>query len=245
MTGPLPDTFLRIEEDKQFCFDCHSGLPCFTECCRQLDLALTPYDVLRLKKRLDMESGRFLEQYVIIEWDKRIVFPQCYLTMVDDGRASCVFLAAEGCQVYEDRPGSCRAYPVGRGVTSEYSERQPTEIFVLVKENHCRGFEESPVHFPSEYLTKQGFDQYLAYNDAVMSILQHKKIRQGFRPSRSQLDQFILALYNLDLFRQEMSDGRISMHRPLTSAEIQGLAGNEENLLLLGINWLKQELFDE
>ena len=54
-----------------------------------------------------------------------------------------------------------------------------------------------------------------------------------------------MALYNLDLFRQEMSDDRISMHRPLSPGEIQGLAGNEEQLLLLGVSWLHQELFGE
>ena len=49
----------------------------------------------------------------------------------------------------------------------------------------------------------------------------------------------------INLFRQEMSDGRISMHRPLNPSEIQGLTGNEEQLLLLGVSWLHQELFGE
>lgn len=245
MTGPLPDNFHQVEEDQQFCFSCHPEVPCFTECCRQLDLALTPYDVLRLKNRLQMHSGTFLEQYVIIEWDERITFPQCYLTMVDDGRASCVFVSTEGCEVYEDRPGACRAYPVGRGVSQQENEQKTTEQYVLIQEPHCRGFEESPSQTPLEYLRDQGLDDYSLMNDKIMSILQHEQIQKGFRPSRQQLDQYILALYNLDLFRQEMSDGRISLRRPLNPHELQGLAGNEEQLLLLGVNWLKQELFNE
>lgn len=241
MTEKLPENFRQVEQDQQFNFACHPGVPCFTECCRELDLALTPYDVLRLKKRLQIQSGIFLEQYVIIEWDERLVFPQCYLTMVDDGRASCIFVSSEGCTVYEDRPGACRAYPVGRGV----SKQDAQEHFVLVEESHCKGFNEPTSQTPQHYLREQGLDDYSRHNDAMAAILQNEKIQRGFRPNRQQLDKFIMALYNLDLFRQEMSDGRIAMNRPLSPAELQGLAGNEEQLLFLGINWLKQELFGE
>ena len=78
-----------------------------------------------------------------------------------------------------------------------------------------------------------------------MQLLQHPRIHAGFRPSRTQLDQFILALYNLDMFRQEMADGRLSMNRPLSAVELQALAGDDEELLLLGIRWLMQEFFAE
>ena len=245
MTGQLPDNFRQIKQDQQFCFSCHPAVACFTECCRQLDLALSPYDVLRLKNRLQMHSGTFLEQYVIVEWDERIVFPQCYLTMIDDGRASCVFVSPQGCTVYEDRPGACRAYPLGRGASRPDEHQKAAELFVLVEEPHCRGFEESTHHTPQNYLREQGLKDYSRFDDAIIPLLHHEMIRKGFRPTPSQLDQYILALYNLDQFRQEMSNGRISMHRPLTPGEMQGLAGNEEQLLLLGIGWLRQEFFDE
>ncbi len=50
-------------EDNSFSFACHPGLSCFTECCRDLRLALTPYDILRLKNRLGLASNDFLDQY--------------------------------------------------------------------------------------------------------------------------------------------------------------------------------------
>jgi len=245
VNGPLQNSFRPVGPDQRFRFACHPGIACFTECCRQLDLALTPYDVLRLKKNLGLRSDEFLEQYVIIEWDERTVFPQCYLTMVDDGRASCVFVTPKGCSVYQDRPGACRAYPVGRGASRDNHRRQVSEHFVLVEEPHCRGFEESPSQTPPEYLRAQSLAAYSRFNDEVMSILQHDRVKQGFQPDRRQLEQYIMALYNLDLFRQEMSDGRIAMRRPLAIGELQGLAGDEEQLLLLGLRWLQQELFDQ
>ena len=244
MTDQLPEHFHRIERSEAFTFSCHPGISCFTECCRELDLALTPYDVVRLKNRLDMHSGRFLEQYVIIEWDESTIFPQCYLTMVDDGRASCVFVSTAGCTVYEDRPSSCRAYPVGRGATRR-GDGQVDEQFILVKEPHCKGFAEPAAQTADTYFINQGLAEYNRFNDVLMTILQHEKIMNGYRLSRQQVEQFLLALYNLDMFRQEMSDGRIAMKKPLTPEDLQGLAGDDEKLLLLSVKWLKQELFDE
>jgi hypothetical protein len=58
-----------------------------------------------------------------------------------------------------------------------------------------------------------------------------------------QLDQYMLALYDLDQFRRQMVDGRIALNRPLTPAQLQGLAGDDEELLLLAVRWLMQEYF--
>lgn len=244
MSNDLPENFHAIENDEPFHFSCHPGVPCFTECCRQLDLALSPYDVLRLKNRLQMPAGNFLEKYVIIEWDGEAPFPSCYLTMVDDGRASCVFVSDKGCEVYEDRPGACRAYPVGRGA-SRNTEGGVHELFVLVKEPHCKGFAEPDEQTIQSYFKDQELDIYNEFNDLIMTILQHERIKQGFRPSRSQLDQFVMALYNLDMFRQEMADGRISMPRPLGVDELQAMAGDDEALLRMAVRWLNWELFGE
>jgi len=244
MQDQLPENFHPLRKDASFCFSCHSGVPCFTECCRELELALTPYDVLRIKNRLQMHSGTFLEKFVIIEWEEGQIFPSCYLTMVDDGRASCAFVQEDGCSVYTDRPGACRSYPIGRGVRQK-NDKSKQEMFVLIRESHCQGFKESINQTPLEYFTDQKLTDYNTANDSLMPLLQHKRIQQGFRPDRDGLDQFILALYNLDMFRQEMADGRLSMQRPLTAMELRAMAGDDEALLKLGIQWLLQEFFQE
>ena len=240
---PTEQQILPTATDRPFTFACHPGVPCFTECCRELDLALTPYDVLRLKRSLGITSGQFLERYVIVEWEASELFPACYLTMVDDGRASCVFVGATGCTVYPDRPGSCRAYPIGRGA-ARTDQGTPVESLVVVRETHCRGFAEECTQTVADYLRGQGLDLYNRYNDALLPLIQHPTIQDGsFRPSRMQLDQYMLALYDLDQFRRQMTDGRIALNRPLTPQQLQGLAGDDEELLLLAVRWLLQEFF--
>ncbi len=244
MTANLPEHCQPLAADAPFRFACRPGLACFTECCRQLDLALTPHDVLRLKRRLNMDSGSFLEQYVIVAWDEGMIFPACFLTMVDDGRASCVFVTGEGCSVYADRPAACRAYPAGRGVSCR-ADGSLDERFVLLRELHCLGFTEPQAQTAPEYFHAQGLKEYNRINDQLLRLHQHPRIQAGFRLSPQQLDQYVIALYNLDFFRQEMADGRIAMRRPLTALELRALAGDDEELLLLGLRWLLQEYFNE
>ena len=243
--GQLPEQFAPIEATRLLRFACHPGVACFTECCRELDLALTPYDVLRLKRHLEISSGKFLAQYVIVEWDEQQVFPNCYLTMVDDGRASCVFVDAAGCTVYTDRPGSCRAYPIGRGAARTV-EGRPAESLVLIREPHCLGFGEEAEQAAGDYLRDQGLEPYNQYNDALLELLQHPRVRnRTFRPTRHQLDQYMLALYDLDQFRSALNEGRLTLSDPLTPAQLKGLTGDDEELLLLGIRWLMREFFGE
>ncbi len=244
MSENIADNFKPLGLDEEFCFACHPGVPCFTQCCQQLDLVLTPYDVLRLKNRLELHSGVFLEKYVIIEWDESEPFPLCYLTMIDDGQASCAFVSPQGCTIYEDRPGSCRTYPVGRGAR-QGSDGSVEELCVLIREPHCQGFQQNQTQTPKQYFQSQGLESYNHFNDKVLTLLKHERIQEGFRPDKQQLDQFILALYNLDMFRQEIADGRITLNSSMNASQLQGLAGDDEEMLNIGIEWLQQQLFSE
>ena len=78
----------------------------------------------------------------------------------------------------------------------------------------------------------------------LYEVITHPSILEGtFRPSRQQLDQYTLALYDLDQFRMDMVEGRISLNRPLNPAQLSGIAGDDEELLLLAICWLMQEFY--
>ncbi len=242
MIPDLPDNVIRLAPEATFRFGCHPGVACFTECCRELELALTPYDILRLKKRLGVDSSTFLERYVIIEKDPRNPFPGLYLTMVDDGRASCVFVGERGCRVYEDRPGACRAYPLGRGV-----HRTPggkiRESHVLLRESHCRGFDAGENHTAASYSADQGLDRYNRFNDRLTAILQHEKIRRGFLPEKKSADHFVLFLYDLDSFRSFLTESGYSPDPAHGMDETLALAGDDERLLELGMRLLAVELF--
>ncbi|MGW8193049.1 MAG: YkgJ family cysteine cluster protein [Desulforhopalus sp.] len=236
----LPEYVTRLKPDETFTFSCHRGVKCFTECCRMLELALSPYDILRLRKATGLRSEQLLDRYVIVEHEPEEPFPRFYLTMVDDGRASCVFVADKGCTVYQHRPAACRTYPLGRAST-RLEDGGIKEHFVLMKEKHCLGFLEPDVQDAKRYSVDQDLHSYNRFNDAVAKILQHDAIRKGYLPTAEQLEMFTLALYNLDSFR-DMVEGDMLGSLSISTIDRKRLQ-NDEELLLFAIDWVLQQLF--
>jgi hypothetical protein len=56
----------RLGPDDRFSFACHPGVSCFNCCCANINIFLSPYDVLRLKKRLGISSTEFLDRYAAL-----------------------------------------------------------------------------------------------------------------------------------------------------------------------------------
>jgi uncharacterized protein len=240
----FPENVTRLCPGKRFSFGCHPGISCFTECCRELELALTPYDVLCLCKELKVNASDFIDRYVVLERNEKGGFPSLYLGMVDDGRASCPFISESGCSVYNSRPGACRAYPVGRGVTLD-AEGRMHEIYILVHENHCLGFAESTTHSAAEWFENQGLNAYNRINDEVLGLLQHEQIQAVIPFTVEQIDTFMLGLYKLDEFRSLVSSPAFQNKYRLDPAEYKTVLGDDLKLLRFGIRWLKEHLLSE
>ncbi len=238
----LPKNVTRIEPDERFRFSCHPQVDCFTDCCRELELALSPYDVLRLKQETGLDSSTFLERYVIQEQDEDDVFPRFYLTMIDDGSASCVFVSEKGCTVYPGRPGACRAYPMGRAATRR-DDNSMEDFFVLLKEPHCRGFQEQEEQTAEKYSKEQGLTSYNAFNDRVAALLQHEEIRRGMRLTKENTEFFVLTLYDLDHFRKLLDEG--SLPRQEQYEDQKEACKDDEQLLIFGLQWLQHHLFQK
>ena len=236
----LPGFIHKLDRDEKFTFACHKGVGCFTECCRLLDLALTPYDILRLRRATGLDSRVLLDRYVIIEQETDGAFPRLYLTMVDDGRGSCPFVSPNGCSVYQHRPGACRVYPLGRATSRDRSGKIE-EQFVLLKEEHCRGFEENTPQVAERYGIEQGMTEYFLFNDALAALLHNEKTCQGFRPTTTEKELFILAIYNLDEWRGILLRGTYDSIDSNT-AHTMGKSTDEE-LLLFSLNWLSERIF--
>jgi Fe-S-cluster containining protein len=238
----FPENVSRLCGKKRFSFRCHPNVTCFTECCRELELALAPYDVLCLCKELQISSAEFIDRYVVMEQDERGGFPSLYLGMVDDGRASCPFISKEGCKVYNSRPGACRAYPVGRGVTLD-ANGTVREICVLVHEEHCQGFSEPHSHNVAEWFKNQGLTEHNTVNDELLSLLYHDQAHQGTSLTQEEKDTFLLALYKLDEFRKMVASPAFYDKFMLSKEERQTVLADDLHLLGFGIRWLTELLF--
>ena len=64
-----------LSEETEIPFRCYPGISCFNACCRNKHLPLSPYDVLRLKRALRLDSDTFLVEYAVYALDSRSGFP--------------------------------------------------------------------------------------------------------------------------------------------------------------------------
>jgi len=189
-----------------------------------------------------MSATEFIGRFAVVEEDENGGFPRLYLGMVDDGKASCPFISEKGCRVYNSRPGACRAYPVGRGATLDVKGRLH-EIHVLVREEHCLGFREPDSHTVAEWFENQGLNDYNAFNDEVLSLLQHEQMHQSVCFTCKQKENFMLALYKLDEFRKVVSAVAFQKTNKLSQEEREAILEDDLSLLRFGIDWLKKLLF--
>src|SRR4030066_203043 len=75
---------VKLTLDSKFKFRCHKAIKCFTKCCSNIDILLTPYDILKLKNRLRLSSGEFLSKYTYVKIDENSSLPHVILKMTDD-----------------------------------------------------------------------------------------------------------------------------------------------------------------
>ncbi|MCE5335327.1 MAG: YkgJ family cysteine cluster protein, partial [Desulfobacteraceae bacterium] len=194
-------------ENGGFRFACHPGVPCFTECCRQLNLMLTPYDIVRLKRGLGLASGEFLDRFTDCGFDENRHLPMVYLQMNTDERKTCPFVSPAGCTVYGDRPSACRIYPIARASRLHRVHGTILENYFVLREGHCKGFEEPQFWKIEEWLGDQGLKAYYELNDLWMQIITHPRLRNS-PLSQQQQQMFYLASYDLDKFRHMILHSR-------------------------------------
>jgi hypothetical protein len=190
-----------LNDHSIFTFNCHPGVSCFTDCCNDVEMTLYPYDIIRLKNCLNIDSENFLEKYTQIEFDEGVWFPR--LTLKMESNKACPFLRTDGCFVYDDRPFSCRSYPLARSVTRACSPEKQEAKYYLVRHHYCRGHESSRQWNLSEWIDNSGLKKFNDMNSQWISIYTLLK-SYPFETTGMNMNFFRLlfcASYNLDNFR--------------------------------------------
>ena len=135
-----------ISEDTPFRFLCDKSIPCFNECCRDLNQFLTPYDILRIKKSLNLTSSEFLSQYCKQHTGPESGLPIITLKPVDDMDLKCPFVTPEGCHIYDDRPSSCRMYPLARAISrNRLTGEKTVQYMLMMKSPTAMGLSKTPL----------------------------------------------------------------------------------------------------
>ncbi|HCY85965.1 MAG TPA: zinc/iron-chelating domain-containing protein [Desulfobacteraceae bacterium] len=236
----------QMSMNSRFKFKCHKGVSCFTDCCRGIDIMLTPYDILTMRKKLDMSSEKFLAIFTTPQILEKADMPVVTLKLLDDDRNSCPFVEDEdGCVIYEDRPSTCRYYPIGVGSLSYSGEQgEKDEFFFSVKESHCKGFEEDQEWTVADWREDQGIDLRDEVNEGWMDLMVRKKsLPASMKLSEQAKQMFFTACYNIDKFKTFVFESSFLERYDIPEATLKELKEDDVKLLQFGFEWLKVTFF--
>jgi Fe-S-cluster containining protein len=235
----------RLTISDTISFACRKELPCFNQCCADINIVLTPLDIIRLKNRLGISSDEFLGKYGVIPFNKQQKLPVVILKMEKNERKSCQLLSQDGCTVYEDRPWACRMYPVGLAASEKKGDGTSEVFYFLMDEEQCQGLKENREITIEDWIKEQGIGEYEEVGQLFNDVTMHKAMLSGHELGPKQMEMFYMVCYNIDKFRRFVFESRFLQTVEVDEALLDKLKTDDIELFKFGINWLKFSLFNE
>ncbi len=240
-----------LTEDHKIKFACHPGVSCFNACCKQADVMLAPYDVIRLKQKLELTSEQFLKDYTVPwEMDGDGVIGVKLKTNEDK---HCLLMTEKGCSVYKDRPAACRYYPFGLMGVKHTEAKADEQNYFRIEEEHCKGHEQENF-LPDtkeitlgEYRKTQGVEEFDKFNlDWIRLMLKKKSAGPAVgTPSVESLQVLFMATYDLDRFKRFVFSPNFQSVYLLDKDFLDTIQKDDLALLEFGYRFLRQVLFGE
>lgn len=219
----------RMNAEHVFRFNCSPGIECFTQCCRDVTIVLTPYDVLRLKIALQISSDEFLDRYSLIIPREHRVIPMVTLRMNEHDRR-CPFVNGQGCQVYAERPWPCRMFPLDMNDDGTFR--------IIADPSKCLGLQKGNESRITDWLTEQGTPIYDQMNAAFSEITYPLQAQELDIDNPKVHKMTFMALYNLDKFREFVFNSTFLDRFNIDQERIQTVKDSDLELLKLAFDWV-------
>jgi len=226
----------RLDKEHIFRFECNPGSPCYTKCCRDVTIALTPYDVVRIKKALNIDSDSFIENYTILLPKPKKLIPLVILKMQKDDK-KCPFVTPEGCSIYDDRPWACRMYPLDINDDGTYR--------IIGKSNECLGLFSPKQYKIEDWLVTQGVAAYDEMSKLVSQVILPLTVYEHEITNPQIAKMIFMSLYNLDKFREFVFNSKFLEKLTVSENRINDIKTDDIALLEFAIDWIKFGIFGE
>jgi Fe-S-cluster containining protein len=235
----------QLTGDGRYVFGCGSSLPCFTRCCADVNIVLTPVDVLRLSRRLGLTTTEFLARHALVPIAKDLQLPVVMLRMGEDEGRRCVFVGEAGCTVYEDRPWSCRMYPVAMALPPARAGFEPRPLYFLLEDEFCHGREAGRTWSVDEWRRDQGIEEREELESGFRDLVSHPWFIGGRQLDPKRCEIFFTACYDLDRFRSFVFESTFLDRFDLEKDTVERIRVDDEALLRFAFRWLRFALFGE
>lgn len=231
-----PESGRKMSPDQMFRFQCGPSVSCYTRCCQDVSIALTPYDVLRMKNALNMTSGDFLDRYTLIVGRDKQLIPVVFLKMNEEDK-KCPFVSEEGCRIYENRPWACRMFPL---------DMDSEGMFQLIADPaKCKGLVSGETIRIADWLVEQGIVPYDRMNTRFAEVTTPLQATQPDIENPEISKMIFMALYNLDRFRAFIFESTFLQRFEVDPVRVEKIKRSDEDLLHFGIDWIKFGVFGQ
>ena len=234
-----------------FSFACHPGVSCFNRCCHEIDVILTPSDILKIKTELNISSDKFLTQFTTMQKLKGTGIPLVKLQMRENTNGACIFLdQKKGCSIYHTRPLVCRSYPLGLASldprqSETQEEGQPTEARFIIREDICMGHSEPKTWTLKEWMKDQETIGLEKDNKDWLDIVARLKAMKFGENQQHEISLFIMASYDIDTFSRFVFESSMLKRFKVEKKTVDLIRSNQLELLKFGMMWLQFSLFGE
>ncbi len=184
-----------------------------------------------MKNRLGILSTDFLKKYTKTLIAPETSLPAVQFKMDDENDNRCYFVGDKGCEIYEQRPWSCRMYPL--------DSCEEGECFSpIVDANRCQGLKDDQVWQLRDWFHVQGLEPYNHWNQRFAELTEDEKLTSWRKEHPGGIEIFHLVCYDLDRFRDVVLKERLHMIDP-QSADPDNLQTDDLALLDFSFTWLK------
>jgi uncharacterized protein len=149
----------------------------------------------------------------------------------------CPLVTQEGCSVYENRPWSCRMFPLDQLSKNEFQ--------TIAQSDFCKGLLEETVQPVLEYLHGQGVDKSSVMDAAYQEITNHPALDEMDVKNPKVAQMVYLACYNLDRFKAFVFESSFLDKFQVEEERLTAIKTDRVELLKFGFDWVKFGLFAE
>ncbi|NOY70684.1 MAG: YkgJ family cysteine cluster protein [Deltaproteobacteria bacterium] len=235
-----------LKPGERFSFRCHPGISCFNLCCRNLNLYLYPYDIIRLKQNLGITSAEFIDKYTDVVLRSGHAFPDVMLKMAQNNEKTCSFLTGGGCAVYPDRPQTCRTFPLEYGLFFDAEKNRSEQVVFFRPPDFCQGRHESATWTTASWEADQNAAYYNRMTGQWAELLRlfSTGAASGFDPGSEQGRMSFMAAYNMDEFREFILNSSFLKRYLVKSSLRVRLGSDDAALLTLAMAWIRLFIFN-
>jgi hypothetical protein len=133
-------------------------------------------------------------------------------------------------------------YPLG---LASPRDKEAKDFYFVMKEDVCRGFEETPTWTVREWIEDQGMGAYDEFGRLFKEITLHKYFSDGRKLTPERMEMFYMACYDLDSFRRFVFGSSFLKRFEIEDDLLKEIREDDEELLRFAFRWLKLALFGE